>query len=119
VGGQACIETLDMFRQLVTQFPKETSFVVWLNPYWGPVELEGKRFEQMKVYTENKARVLAIIQLPTLKAETFGVDVSDMHQKRLTFEEAIALPSFSIMARHRLKSVRDQLFGEIEKAAVL
>lgn len=55
-GGQALLDTVNGFAQLVAQFPEEVIFVVWLNPYWGPIEHEGKRFEQMKAYAVNNAR---------------------------------------------------------------
>ena len=79
--------------------------------YWGPVEHEGKGFEQLKAYKDNKDRVSAIIQVPTLKEETYGRDLTEMLQERLTFDEAIASPSRTIMSRQRLKIVRDQLYA--------
>ena len=60
-GGQALLDTVSGFAQLATQFPSEATFVVWLNPYWGPVADGGKSFEQMKAYTANEDRVAAII----------------------------------------------------------
>ena len=118
-GSQALEDTVHGFTQLVRQFPGEATFIVWLNPYWGPIEAEGKSFEQMKAYTTNKDRVAAIVTMPTLKAETYGRDLSDMLQDRLTFEEALANPSLTIMNRQRLKIVRDQLFLQLDNAAVL
>lgn len=118
-GGQALQDTVSGFAQLAGQFPDECVFVVWLNPYWGPIEHEGKGFEQMKAYKDNKNRVSAIIQIPTLKEETYGRDFSEMLQARLTFDEALAMQSLTIMTRQRLKIVRTQIFGHIENAAVL
>ncbi|EDD8358804.1 conjugal transfer protein TraL [Salmonella enterica subsp. enterica serovar Enteritidis] len=118
-GGQALLDTVSGFAQLAGQFPAEAPFVVWLNPYWGPIEHEGKGFEQLKAYTSNKARVSAIIQIPALKEETYGRDFSDMLQDRLTFDEALAMESLTIMTRQRLKIVRGQLFGQLDNAAVL
>lgn len=118
-GGQALVDTVNGFSQLATQFPDNALFVVWLNPYWGPVEHEGKGFEQMKAYKDNKERVSAIIHVPTLKEETYGRDLTEMLQERLTFDEALALPSKTIMTRQRLKIVRDQLFNQLDNAAVL
>lgn len=118
-GGQALLDTVNGFAQLAGQFPEKALFVVWLNPYWGAVEHEGKSFEQLKAYTTNKARVSAIVQIPTLKEETYGRDFSDMLQERLTFEEALAMASLTIMARQRLKIVRTQLFGQLDNATVL
>jgi hypothetical protein len=118
-GGQALLDTVSGFSQLVSQFPTEAIFVVWLNPYWGPIEHEGKGFEQLKAYTANKSRVSAIVTIPSLKMETYGRDLSDMLQARLTFDEALAMDSLTIMTRQRLKIVKNQLFGQLDSAAVL
>lgn len=118
-GGQALLDTLNGFAQVVTQFPAEVSFVVWLNPFWGPIEHDGKSFEQLKAYRDNKERVSAIVQIPALKEQTFGRDLSDMLQKRMTFDEALAMDSLPIMTRQRLKIVRDNLYSELDQAAVL
>lgn len=118
-GGQALIDTVSGFAQLAHQFPGEALFVVWLNPYWGAIEDEGKSFEQMKAYTANKARVSAIVQLPVLKKETYGRDLSDMLQARRTFDEALAMGTLTIMTRQRLKIIKGQVFGQLENAAVL
>jgi hypothetical protein len=118
-GGQALPDTVSGFAQLASQFPKECLFAVWLNPYWGPIEHEGKGFEQMKAYTANKARVSSIIQVPALKEETYGRDFAEMLQARLTFDEALAMESLTIMTRQRIKIVRTQLFGQLDNAAVL
>ncbi len=118
-GGQAQSDTLHGFTQLVKQFPPDVQFVVWLNPYWGPIEREGKAFEQMKAYLENKDRVSAMIRLPDLKKETFGRDLSDMLQAHLTFDEAMALSSITIMARQRLSIIKKQLFEQFAAVPVL
>ncbi len=118
-GGQALLDTVSGFAQIVAQFPAEARFVVWLNPFWGPVEYEGKGFEQLKAYTANKDRVSAIIRIPLLKDETYGRDFKDMLQARLTFDEAIAMASLTIMTRQRLKIVRQQLFDQLDNAVVL
>ncbi|WP_426107454.1 conjugal transfer protein TraL [Massilia sp. TSP1-1-2] len=118
-GGQALLDTISGFNQLVSQFPAEALFVVWLNPFWGPIEHEGKGFEQMKAYTTNKGRVSAIIQIPALKKETYGRDLGDMLQERLTFDQAIAQESLTIMTRQRLKIIKGQFYGQLENATVL
>jgi hypothetical protein len=118
-GGQALIDTMNGFSQLVSQFPEEALFVVWLNPYWGEIEHEGKSFEQSKAYLANKARVSAIVQIPSLKKETYGRDLSDMLQERLTFDEALAMESLTIMTRQRLKIVKGQIFGQLDNATIL
>lgn len=118
-GGQALLDTINGFDQLVNQFPDEVRFVVWLNPYWGKIESEGRSFEQMRVYKETKDRIAAIIHIPDLKEETFGLDLSNMLQQKITFKEAIESPERNIMSRQRLKLIRDQLFSQIDNAMVI
>lgn len=110
-GGQALLDTVSGFAQLANQFPDECLFIVWLNPYWGAIEHEGKRFEQMKSYQNKRDRVSAVIQIPALKAE--------MLQARLTFTEALAMESLTIMTRQRLKLIRQQLYAQLDNAAIL
>jgi hypothetical protein len=118
-GGQALLDTVSGFAQLARQFPEPSIFAVWLNPYWGPIEHEGRGFEQLKAYKDNKDRVSAILTIPQLKEETYGRDISDMLQERLTFDEAIAKDSLTIMTRQRLKIFRTKLFEQMDGAAVL
>jgi hypothetical protein len=118
-GSQALTDTLNGFSQLATQFTQETTFIVWLNPYWGAIESDGKTFEQMKAYTANKSRVSAIIKIPTLKEETYGRDLAELLQDRLTFDAALANPALTIMTRQRLKIIKNQLFEQMDSAAVL
>lgn len=73
----------------------------------------------MKAYTANKGRVSAIIQIPALKKETYGRDLSDMLQERLTFDEALAMGALTIMTRQRLKIIKGQVFGQLGNATVL
>ncbi|MGK5078775.1 conjugal transfer protein TraL [Janthinobacterium sp. HLX7-2] len=118
-GGQALLDTISGFAHIASQFPAETRFIAWLNPYWGPVEYEGNGFEQMKTYLANKERLSAIVRLPVLKKETFGRDLADMLQHRLTFDEALAQESLSIMTRQRLGIIRRLVYGELDAAMVL
>ncbi len=117
-GGQALQDTVNGFSHLVTQFPGPALFAVWLNPYWGPVEHDKLGFEQFKAYTDNKDRVSAILKIPHL-AELFRRDLSDMLQERLTFDEALQMPSLTIMTRQRLVMIKRNLFQLMDGAVVL
>lgn len=118
-GGQALFDTVSGLGQLASQFPQEAEFVVWLNPFWGPIEHDGKTFEQMKAYKDNKARITSIVHVPNLDPDTFGQDLSRMLQDRVTFDQALANPALPIMTRQRLKLMRSQLFSQLETAGVI
>lgn len=117
-GGQAMVDTLSNFGLIAKQFAK-TTIVVWLNPFWGAVEADGKAFEAMKVYTQHKDRVAAIVHIPTLKQETYGRDLSEVLQRRVTFDDAIKEEGLNIMVRQRLKMTQRELFAQMERASVL
>lgn len=118
-GSQSTLDTVNGFAQLAKQFPEEAQFIVWINPYWGDIEVDGKKFEQMKAYTSNKDRVTAIIKMPKLKAETYGNDLKDILEARMTFNEALANDDLSIMSRQRLKLAKQQFFEAIDNAVVV
>ena len=118
-GGQALLDTLNGFGELARQLPGECHFIVWLNPFWGAVELDGKPFEQMQVYKTNKGRISAVVRVPRLKQELHGRDFAEMLQARLTFDEAIAAECLQIMARQRLKLVQREIFSALEASALL
>jgi len=63
--------------------------------------------------------VSAIIQIPTLKKETYGRDLAEMLQSRLTFNEALSTEGLTIMTRQRLKIIKGQVYSQLENAAVL
>jgi hypothetical protein len=113
-GGQALIDTLTGFGELAKTTP-ERNVIVWVNEYFGPVQDNGKPFVEMKVFTEHFEKVAGTVGIRKRSPDTFGRDMEEMLQRKLTFEEAIASPGFSIMARQRLKTVRQDLFEQLER----
>lgn len=111
-GGQALNDTLIGFAQMANHLRGNTKFIVWLNPYWGEVKSEGKTFEQMNVYKTNKESITALIQIPELKQETFGHDLSAMLNQNQTFDEAISDPDKTIMTWQRLKIMQDDILSD-------
>lgn len=118
-GGQAMLDTLHGFAALARQLPADVSFVVWLNPFWGPIEHEGRGFEQLKAYKDNKDRISAVIPIPLRKADTFGRDVTELLARRATFDEGIADSTLPIMARQRLTMYQRDLFAQLDACAMV
>ena len=54
-----------------------------------------------------------------MKEATFGRDVADMLQDRMTFEEALNAEGLTIMTRQRLKIFRDKVFEQLSQSGVL
>lgn len=113
-GGQAIRDTLAGFASLVEQMPLETRIVVWLNEFFGDIEAEGKTFEEMKVYTNNRDRVHGLIRIARQTGSTFGKDVQLMLDSKLTFDEVAASPNFGLMAKSRLAQVKKAIFEQLD-----
>ena len=116
-GGPDLEDTALGFDQLCNHFP-ESRVVVWQNAYLGKLERDGKTFEDSRVYKSHESQIDAIITHQGVKKETFGADVEQMLKSRLTFEEAISSPAFSIMSRQRLKLVWDDVYQQLVRAGM-
>ena len=116
-GGQAMVDTLSGFNDLASTTPAQ-NLVVWINEYFGPVEMNGKRFSEMKVFDQHSSRIRGVVSVPRRSADTFGRDIEQMLSSKLTFDEAISGREFSIMGRQRLELVRRELFKQLDELAL-
>lgn len=113
-GGQALRDTLSGFASLAEQLPREASLVVWLNEFFGDIAMNGRGFEAMRAYETHRDRVAGIVRIPRQTSDTFGRDVEQMLDRKLTFEEVAASPDFGLMARQRLAMVRRAIFDQLQ-----
>ena len=112
-GGTGQYDTVHGFASLAQQF-EGTLLYVWLNPYLGNIEHEGKLFTEFRPYLDNANRVAGIIEIPAFPPETFGVNFAEMLKSRKTFAEATAPEvQLPIMTRHRLKMIQKRIYDAI------
>src|SRR5262249_11529410 len=105
-GGEMLNDTLLGFKTLA-ETAAGKRLVVWINEYFGPVARDSKTFDQMQVYLDNREKVLASVGLPQRSLDAFGENIRRMRERKLTFEEAVAMaPGFAIVERSRLYRVR-------------
>ena len=117
-GGADLQDTAQGFAALAKRFGVTADLIVWLNPKNGPLEMNGQPFEKWPVTRAHHQHLKGYIGLPVLGARTAAVDLTEMLAKGLTFKEAIAADSpLPLMARHRLRRVRETIFADI--AAVI
>ena len=112
-GGEMLNDTLLGFRTLA-ETAAEKSLVVWINEYFGPVARDGKTFDQMQVYLDNRDKVLASVGLPWRSPDTFGANIRRMRERKFTFGEAITTSDFWLVEKSRLFRVRYELFEQLE-----
>jgi hypothetical protein len=106
-------ETLGDLDDLASQLPDFITLIVWLNEHFGDIRDGEKRFEDMAVYARHKHRITGVVHLPRRNAQTFGVDLDVMMRRHMTFAEALD-SDLGVMARSRLKRVKDDVFRQLD-----
>ena len=115
-GGSSMAPTILGLDAIFRGFPQAVRVVVWLNGYFGPLELEGKTFDAMPIYLDNAKRIQGTVQLPELSAFGFRPNVQDMLGRHLTFEEALTSPTFMLAEKQRLTMVRRTIWQQLDAA---
>jgi hypothetical protein len=107
------LDTLRGLDQLCEQLPPEAELVVWLNEYFGNIEMDGKQFEAMTVYAKHCQRISNLVRIPRQTSSTFGTDVALMLEKKLTFADVDKSLDFGLMAKQRLTQVKRTIFDQL------
>lgn len=115
-GGSALMDTLVGFEALVEEMPKEVRIVVWLNEFLGEIKADGKTFHEMKVYQRNKDRVHWIVRIEQRTAATYGEDIKQMMESKLTFDEVNQSLKFNSIEKSRLFRVKKAIFDQLDRA---
>jgi hypothetical protein len=114
-GGQGMTDTLNGFAE-VAKTTGQKNVIVWLNEYFGEVvSPEGKPFEDLKVAQQHVQKLVGSITIRERNANTFGDDVKEMLERRLTFAAAIKSEDFSLVSKQRLALVRRDLFEQLDR----
>jgi hypothetical protein len=117
MGGSELDETMNTLNELCAFMPDAARIAVWLNTYHGIIEKDGKSFEQSSIYKNHKKRIYTLVSIPKFAAD-MRQDVSEMYKNKMTYEEAIASPSFPLMPRQRIKMAKNKLFSAMALAKV-
>ena len=115
-GGQAISETISGLKVLADGFPS-TPIVVWLNPYFGEIRLDGKTFEEFKIYQEYARQFHAIMHMPRVNRDTLGKDLAELLGKHQSFVNGINSCQY-IAVRFRLKRYWEQLISMVEQSGL-
>lgn len=116
-GGQNIHDTLFGLKSLAVGF-EDTPIVVWLNPYFGEISLEGKSFEDFIIYEEHGAQFHAIIKMPEGKKATLGRDLEELLANRRSFAAEYKNPNQHIAVRSRLNRHWQNWLAVIEMAGL-
>lgn len=114
-GGQAMRDTLAGLDSLASQMPGKADIIVWLNEFFGDIAHDGKTFEEMKVYQQHKSNIRGIVRIARQTGATFGEDVKQMLDAKMTFDEVDQSDRFGLMAKSRLRKVRKSIFEQLHQ----
>ena len=112
-GGQSFNDSIKGLEYIITTFGDAVNIVIWLNEYFGKIEAKTKSFEEMNIFKRNKSNIYGIITIPEMSKETFGVDIKQMLEDRVTFDEYLDSTKYMIIPKQRIKKFRDVIFNNI------
>ena len=117
VGGQGLKDTLSGLDE-IAETTSGRNIVVWLNEYFGEVESDGKKFEDMAIYSRHRDKFAGAVLIPQHNPQTWGEDVREMLERRMTFREAIESQNFSLVAKQRLQILRREIYEQLNQIAM-
>lgn len=112
-GGPNMHDTMKGFVSILDNYPASVALVVWINEFFGPVEIEGKPVESLPIFETNKDRIIGTVYLRRLDPELEGFSLQKMLTDHGTFAEALADPNLDIVGQSRLMGVRRDIFDQL------
>ena len=62
-GGEYQHETLNGLLQICKILPPGAKIIIWLNEQFGQIEAEGKSFEELKLYINNRDKIGGVVRI--------------------------------------------------------
>lgn len=116
-GGQALADTLSGLDGMIEHF-SDVPIIAWLNPYFGDITLDGNSFFDFKIYQQSSANFKAVIEIPKLKKDPFGMDFEELIAKKWSYDQAVN-SQLPIMTRSRLASIWESQERVIDQAYLI
>ena len=113
-GGNRLDDTINGLVTLCNKLPSNMKIVVWLNEYFGPIEVAGKPFEGFKIYENNREKIHGIIKIREQDSDLFKADLLKKNALKMTFEEGIKSEEFYVLSKQRLKMVQREIFEQLD-----
>lgn len=111
-GGESMKDTLVGLSTLLEHMPM-ASIYVWLNEFFGPIQSGDKSFADMKIYKEYKSRIKGVLLIPH-RGDLFAADMQQMLTEKQTFDDALSSEHVRIMAKSRLRKMRELIFHNLD-----
>ena len=115
-GGAAMDDTVNGLIALLNNH--SAKIVVWQNEFFGELVKNGKRFTDLTLYADNQHRIQGIVTIQQRNAATYGKDIALMTSNKLTFDEVATSVLFTAIPRNRIKTIRNDIFQQLEAAGL-
>jgi hypothetical protein len=112
-GGGMVMDTLGGLLSIFESYPPLVRVVIWVNEFFGPVEADSLELEQMPIYRDNRDRIIGVVRLERLSLASYA-NLMEMLKRKMTFAEAIAGSTFSIVPKQRLVLIRRAIFSQMQ-----
>jgi len=117
VGGGDLFPTLQTLDELMENTPPDIPVSVWINQKNGRVEYKGKCFEESERFYQYRDRIQTVTYIPLWRPD-MQANVAEMLEGAITFEQAMQVDYFDIIAKQRLTMAKRYLYTAIEKSGV-
>lgn len=111
-GGDCYYETLKGFDAIAkaTNVP----IVLWVNEHFGKlIAADGSTFEDSQEFKMHQDRIHGLVLMEKRNPLTFGEDIKRVSMERLTLNEVLASPNFTLMEKQRVKIVFNAIFEQL------
>ena len=115
VGGASARESLAGLLSTVDDLAADT-YVVWLNSFFGPVQIDGKPIEEMKGFERIRDRLAGVIRIRQRSGGSNVLHlnaVGEMTRRNLTYQEAMLTAEISLWDRQRLADARREVYQQL------
>ena len=117
VGGGDLFPTLQTLDEVMTNTPDDVMVSVWINQKNGKVEYQGKSFEESSRYLDYEKRIRSVTYIPLWRSD-MQTNVAEMLEEAVTFDQAIQMDIFDLMAKQRLTMAKRYLYDAVRKSRV-
>jgi hypothetical protein len=112
-GGPDIVHTTKCLEELTDSFPG-IPFIIWKNRFHGDLSMDGKAFEDFKVYGLVSEHISGVVEIPHKNPSTFGKDIEHLMTLKMTFKTAFN-SNLPIMVRQRLRMFWDEITVAMDK----
>ncbi len=114
-GGDRLDDTINGLITLCNKLPIDIKIVVWLNEYFGPIEVAGKPFEEFKIYENNREKIHGIVKICEPNSDRIKADLLKKNALKMTFNECKKSDEFSKVSKQRFEEYRGKIFEQLDE----